>query len=155
MRLHVCAVICVAVQVHSSPRQLFLGRQSSLCLTSLWATEVTKLVVKGFLSDCQVFRGCCKIGCQRSQKLFARLLERCVKNLHIDEYRWGFEDWAKQYWPNGARQCNGAIGKLSWIAPPGDSSWCWIYVYSFTQRRTEFWSCKCWLVIIQSVLSHV
>ena len=93
-----------------------------------------------FLSDCQVFRGCqsCKIGCQRSQKLFARLLERCVKNLHIDEHRWGFEDWAKQYWPNGARQCNGAIGKLSWIAPPGDSSWCWIYVYSFTQRKLSY-----------------
>ena len=101
---------------------------------------VTKLDVRDFLSDCQVFRGCqsCKIGCQRSQKLFARLLERCVKNLHIDEYRWGFEDWAKQYWPNGARQCNGAIGKLSWIAPPGDSSWCWIYVYSFTQRRLSY-----------------
>ena len=105
-----------------------------------------------FLSDCQVFRGCqsCKIGCQRSQKLFARLIQRCVKNLHIDEYRWGFEDWAKQYWPNGARQCNGAIGKLSWIAPR-DGSWCWIYVYSFTQRRTELWSYKCWLVNIQSV----
>ena len=107
---------------------------------------VTKLVVRGFLSDCQVFRGCqsCKIGCQRSQKLFARLLERCVKNLHIDEYRWGFEDWAKQYWPNGGRQCNGAIGKLSWIAPR-DGSWCWIYVYSFTQRRLSYdlWKCKC------------
>ena len=61
-----------------------------------------------------------------------------VKNLHIDEHWWGFEDRAKQYWPNGARQCNGAIGKLSWIAPPGDSSWCWIYVYSFTQRKLSY-----------------
>ena len=141
MRLYFCAVICVAVQVHSSPRQLFWGRQSPLWLTSLWATE-----------------GSYKIGCQslfylivrfsgvvRVAKLVVRDHKSCshaswkgVKNLHIDEYRWGFEDWAKQYWPNGARQCNGAIGKLSWIAPPGDSSWCWIYVYSFTQRRLSY-----------------
>ena len=110
------------MQVHGSPRQLF-REDNSPCDWQACEPQrgVTKLVVKGFLSDCQVFRGCqsCKIGCQRSQKLFARLLQRCVKNLHIDEYRWGFEDWAKQYWPNGGRQCNGAIGKLSWIAPAG------------------------------------